>query len=307
MDMSGQERPPTVIVGVDGTSAAQAALAWAIEAAVERDERLRIVHGLGMSAVMGTLAGSGTERHQAGEQAREGGHALLAAAAEEARRVHPDLNVSTLLAMEDAPAVLLDEAGHRDMIVVGSRGLGAVRAIMLGSVGLRTSTHAPCPVIVVPEVSERRRGGRVVVGVDGSASSRRALRFALDHALVTDAAVVVVNSWEVPLPQDPESLAADTHSLHEEMFDRQSEEVVAGVLAEVIDDRTEGLDISAVRIQADPVESLLEAGEGADMIVVGSRGRGGVSGLVMGSTSQGVLRRATVPVAVLPPRAEETD
>lgn len=293
--MNAQERPPAVIAGVDGSPIARAALAWAADTAAGYGRQLRIVHGLGLPVVMGTIPSS--ERYQSGDEVREAGHALLTESAEYARGVHPEVDVATVLASEDAPEVLLDEARHGDVIVVGSRGLGAVRAIMLGSVSLRTSSHAPCPVVVVPEAAPEPRG-RLVVGVDGSESSRRALRFALEHALTTDAEVVVVNSWEVPLPED-------RTDGHEEMFDRQSEEVVAGVLAEVIDDRTQALEISAVRMQADPVDALLEAGEGADLIVVGSRGRGGVRGLVMGSTSQGVLSRAHGPVAVLPPHSDD--
>lgn len=306
--MNAQERPPAVIVGVDGSTTAHAALVWATEAAVRRREQLRIVHGLGMPMVMGTFSNSKSERYRSSEATREAGHTLLTESAEYARGARPGLDVATVLASEDAPAVLLNEAKHGDVIVVGSRGLGAVRAIMLGSVSVRASSHAPCPVVIVPESDDRdRHRGKVVVGVDGSDSSRRALRFALHHALATGSEVVVVNSWEVPLPADQASLAADVQSLHEDVFDRQSEEVVAGVLAEVIDDRTENLDISAVRMQANPVEALLKAGEEADLIVVGSRGRGGVRGLVMGSTSQGVLHNARGPVAVLPPHSDETD
>src|SRR5699024_2072653 len=124
----------------------------------------------------------------------------------------------------------------------------------------------------------------------GSDSSRRALRFGLQEALVDESSVVVVNSWDVPLPRDTASGAADEQTFHEDVFDRQSEEIVAGVLAEVVDDETEQLDISAVRMQDHPVEALLKAGEDADLLVVGSRGRGGVRGLVMGSVSQGVLQ-----------------
>lgn len=302
--MNAQQRPPAIIVGVDGRPAAHAALLWATETAARRGEQLRIVHGLGMPMVTGTY--SRAERYQADEDTRQAGRRLLDESVEHARGARPELDIATILAPEEAPVVLLNEARNGDVIVVGSRGLGAIRAIMLGSVSVKTSANAPCPVIVVPEAVTEHRG-KVVVGVDGSESSRRALRFALRHALLVGASVEVINSWEVPLPQDSESLAADTQSLHEEVFDRQSEEIVAGVLAEVIDDETEDLDISAVRMQSDPVKALLEAGREAELIVVGSRGRGGVRGLVMGSTSQGVLRQAKVPVAVLPPQSEETD
>ncbi|MFE3461440.1 universal stress protein [Nocardiopsis aegyptia] len=304
--MNAQERPPAVVVGVDGSPAARAALLWAADEADRRREQLRIVHGMGLASKLGVHPLP--DRAAVEEDLVESGRALLAESVDAARRARPEVEVVGVLAEDDAPAVLLDDARHGDVIVVGSRGLGGIRAIMLGSVSARTSSHAPCPVVVVPDTDRpRRRRGRIVVGVDGSDSSHRALRFGLREALVSESEVMVVNSWEVPLPADVDSAAVDAQSVHEEVFDRQSEEVVAGVLAEVIDDSTEHLEISAVRMQANPVEALLKAGEDADLIVVGSRGRGGVRGLVMGSVSQGVLHHARVPVAVLPPHSDETE
>lgn len=289
--MNRQERPPAVVAGVDGSSGSRAALVWAIGAAARRRVQLRIVHGLGPA----TVIGAATADRRSVDEVRAAAHELLTESAEYARRARPDIEVVTVLAVEDAPAVLLEEARGGDVIAVGSRGLGSVRAIMLGSVGMRASSHAPCPVVVVPDAEPRDHRGRVVVGVDGSPSSRRALRFALQEALATDASVVLLHARGAGAP------SGDAAS------DRRSEEVVSGVLAEVVDERTEHLDISTVRVEGDPVEALVAAGAEADLIVVGSRGLGGVRGLVMGSVSQGVLHRAGIPVAVLPPHSDETD
>ena len=304
--MNEQARPPAVVVGVDGSPAARTALEWAADTAERRGVQLRIVHGLGTPMV--TAAHAGSERYAATEELREHAYELLTESAEHVHATRPDLDVATVLAPEEAPTALLDEARHGDLLVVGSRGLGGVRAIMLGSVSARTSSTASCPVVVVPKTEHpREHKGRIVVGVDGSNSSRRALRFGLQEALLDGSSVMVVNSWEVPLPQGGESGRAEEQTFHEDVFDRQSEEIVAGVLAEVVDDETEQLEISAVRMQNHPVEALLEAGEDADLLVVGSRGRGGVRGLVMGSVSQGVLRHAHLPVVVLPPHSEEVE
>ncbi|MEU0492876.1 universal stress protein [Nocardiopsis sp. NPDC006139] len=299
--MSERKRPPAVVVGVDGTSGARAALAWAVGAAARRRVQLRIVHGLGPEAVVGAAAvGRGTAGRGSAGEARASAHELLTESAEYARRARPDVEVITVLAVADAPAVLLEEARRGDVIAVGSRGLGSVRAIMLGSIGVRTSAHAPCPVVVVPDAEPRGYRGRVVVGVDGSPSSRRALRFALEEALATDASVVLVHALGEDAP------AADA-ATGDEAPDRRPDEVVDGVLADVVDERTGHLDISAVRVRADPVRALLDAGADADMVVVGSRGRGGVRGLVLGSVSQGVLHDAGIPVAVLPPGSDGAD
>ncbi|WP_028648565.1 universal stress protein [Nocardiopsis sp. CNT312] len=309
--MSEQQRGHTVVVGVDGSPAAHAALEWAADAAARRGVGLRIVHGLGMP----TEARGASDRDTEAEEARRYGRELLSDSAHLVQRIRPEVEAATVLSPEDGPDAVLHEARHGDVIVVGSRGLGAVRAIVHGSVTTRAASHAPCPVVAVPAHEDRptpldgphEPRGVIVVGVDGSESSRRALRFGLDEALLGGASVEVVNSWEVPLPADVMALGTDVREAHEEVFDRQSEEIVAGVLAEVIDDRTERVDISAVRTQTDPVDSLVAAGDRADLVVVGSRGRGGVSGLVMGSVSQGVIRGSRIPVAVLPPHSEETE
>ncbi|MFD6098470.1 universal stress protein [Nocardiopsis flavescens] len=278
--MNEREIPPAVVAGVDGSSGARAALVWAVEAAARRRVPLRIVHGTGPAA------GDGDRVRAA--------HGLLTESAGYARRARPDIEVVTVLAAEHAPAVLLGEARAGDVIAVGSRGLGPVRALLLGSAAVRASAHAPCPAVVVPDTGPRGYRGRIVVGVDGSPPSRRALRFALREALATGASVTVVHARGTGAP------AAGTAS------GRGPGDVVAGELAEAVDGRTAHLDVEAVRVEGDPVQALLEAGADADMIVVGSRGRGGVHGLVLGSVGQGVLNRAGVPVAVLPPRAGET-
>jgi nucleotide-binding universal stress UspA family protein len=150
---------------------------------------------------------------------------------------------------------------------------------------------------------------RIVVGVDGSETGRRALGLAYDLAAESGAELVVVHSWEVPYPYDPVAMTAAGYLPQEDLFERQSEELVAGLLAEVVDERREDLDVevSVVRTQNSPVSAILEAAEGADAVVVGSRGRGTVRGLLLGSVSQGVLHRSRIPVIVLPRHADEDE
>lgn len=141
--MNAQERPRAVIVGVDGSPHAHAALVWAAADAARRGVQLRIVHGMGMPMVMAAYVPP--ERYTASEEVRQAGHRMLADSAEYAAATHPDLSVAVVLAPEDAPAVLINEARGHDVIAVGSRGLGSVRALMHGSVSVKTSSEAPCP------------------------------------------------------------------------------------------------------------------------------------------------------------------
>ncbi|MFD6951351.1 universal stress protein UspA [Nocardiopsis sp. TSRI0078] len=304
-----EERTPSpkVVVGVDGSESARGALEWAAAEAGHRGLPLYVVHALSMPLVMSVYT-TPTRFHPSHEIAEQG-RRVLEESAEHARELRPGLRVETELALEDPSQALLLRTGRRDTVVVGSRGLGSVRSALAGSSGIRLASRAECPVVVVPR--HRRRPAtppgpeRIVVGVDGSVDSRRALDFAMHRAATHEgSSVVVVHSWNVPLPFDTESLAASGWTPPDDLLERHSEELVSGVLAEVVDDATEDVDVSAVRTRHGPVQALVEAGAEADLIVIGSRGMGGLRGLVLGSVSQGVLHDATVPVAVLPRHAE---
>jgi len=309
--MADEQVPsPKVAVGVDGSATARSALEWAATEAARRGVPLYAVHALSMPMVMSVYAGP--TRFPAPEEVAEQGRRILHEAAEHARSIRPGLEVQTVLALEEPHIALLRRTGPEDLVVVGTRGLGPVRSALAGSAGVRLASRATCPVAVVPapegETPPLRDSQRIVVGVDGSDDSRRALGFALHEAVRNGAeSVVVVNSWEVPMPFAAESLAAAGWTPPDDLLDRRSEELVSGVLAEVMDESTEKLDITVVRTESNPVDALVEAGAEADLIVVGSRGRGSVRGLILGSVSQGVLHSATVPVVVLPKGADATE
>ncbi|CAL9372492.1 Universal stress protein [Nocardiopsis dassonvillei] len=304
-----QGHAPAVVAGVDGSPEARSALAWAAAEAERRGLPLKVVHALSMPVVVSVYAGR--TRFPPSEEISEQGRRILAQEAEYARGLRPGLEVLTELALEEPPVALLRRTGPGDVIVVGSRGFGPVRTALAGAAGVRLASRAVCPVAVVPvpagimDPVEPRTPRRIVVGVDGSMDSQRALDFALHEAArIEGATVTVVNSWEAPTPFASQALIASGWTPPEDFLDRQSEEIVAGVLAEVMDEEVEDVDISVVRTRKDPVTALVEAGAEADLIVVGSRGRGGVSGLFLGSVSQGVLHSAAVPVVVLPHHTE---
>ncbi|MEU0242057.1 universal stress protein [Nocardiopsis sp. NPDC006198] len=309
--MADEQLPsPKVAVGVDGSPTGRSALEWATAEAVRRGVPLYVVHALSMPLVVSVY--TGPTRFPASEEIADQGRRILAEAAEHARSLRPEVDVQTILALEEPPLALLHRTGPHDLVVVGTRGLGPVRSALAGSAGVRLASHAECPVVVVPapegETPPLREPQRIVVGVDGSEDSRRALGFALHEAVRGGAAsVVVVNSWEVPMPFATESLVAAGWTPPDDLLDRRSEELVAGVLAEVMDENTEDVDITVVRTERNPVDALVEAGAEADLIVVGSRGRGSIRGLILGSVSQGVLHSATVPVVVLPKGVDATE
>lgn len=307
--MAGDPRThPRIVVGADGSASARAALEWAVAEAGLRDLPLYVVHALSMPLV--TSDEAAPTRFAPSREMTAQGERLLSEAAGHARSLRPGTRVETALVPQDPASALLRHTSRGDLLVVGSRGLSSTRAAVTGSTGVRLAARAPCPVVVVPRPGKRpaspgRGHRRIVVGVDGSVDSRRALDFALHRASLGEAStVVVVHSWRVPLPFTLGSPASQEWTPPDELLERHSEELVSGVLAEVMDESTAEVDISVVRTQDDPVQALVAAGTDADLIVVGSRGRGGVRGLPSGSVSQGVLHTAPVPVAVLPPSSE---
>lgn len=293
---------PKVVVGIDGSPTASAALTWATVEADRLGRPLHVVYALAMPLVMSLYAGP--TRFPPPEEITEQGRRVLAEASGRAHELRPDLLVEEVLALEDPATALLRRTSPEDLVVVGSRGLGAARSALDSSVGVRMAARAECPVVVVPDAGTAVPTApprRIVVGVDGSDNSRRALAFSLrEAARIEGGSVVVVHSWQVPLPFDSESLARGGWSPPDELLDQRSQEMVSDMLARVSDSETEGVGVSIVRSDKDAAEAIVEAGAAADLIVVGSRGRGSVRGLLLGSVSQGVLHAATVPVAVLP-------
>lgn len=295
---------PRVMVGVDGSATGDRALGWAAAEAARRGCTLHVVHALAMPLVMSVYAGS--TRFPPSEEIRDQGNRLLRQAAERARELQPELPVETVLALEEPAKALLLRADPDDLVVVGSRGLGAARSALESSASVRLAARAVCPVVVVPvdagTVTDAPR--RIVVGVDGSDDSRSALDFALREAARVDGgSVVVVHSWQMPLPFDAQSLAEGGWAPPDDLLDQRSQEMVSDMLNKVVDADTEGVGVAVVRSSQDPAEALIETGATADMVVVGSRGRGSVRGLLLGSVSQGVLHGSTVPVTVLPRKA----
>ncbi len=141
-------------------------------------------------------------------------------------------------------------------------------------------------------------GGRIVVGVDGSAHARQALRFALSEATLRGARVDVVGSWSVPpLAATGVGMVPAFDLLRAELGD-SAREVLAGELTDA-GDAAAGLEIEQIVAQGDAAGVLVDAAAGADLLVVGSRGRGNVTGTLLGSVSRACLHHAPCPVAIV--------
>jgi nucleotide-binding universal stress UspA family protein len=195
---------------------------------------------------------------------------------------------------------LLDSSADADLLVLGARGLSGWREIVVGSVTRQCLHHATKPMAVIhhpqPDEPSRPRQNRIVVGVDGSEGSRNALRWALDEARLRQATVAAVHVW-TPAFIGSELVPAGDYDANEN--DRAGREVLESALASA---DTSGLasPVEPHVVSGSTAVALLEASQDANLLVVGSRGRGGFAGLLLGSVSDSVVHRANCPVVVVP-------
>ena len=187
---------------------------------------------------------------------------------------------------------LLRAAASASTVVIGSRGHGRAGEALLGSVSQHVARHATCPVVVVREPHDGD-ARRIVVGIDGSQTSAAALDYACRRAEATGETVVAIHGWHVRAPSTDvwNSKPRSVESADRELLLAES---VAGVRADHPDVRLEQEVVPVA-----PDQCLVDASAGASLVVVGSRGRGFFSGMLLGSVSQAVLHRASCPVAVV--------
>ncbi|MEE6281417.1 universal stress protein [Georgenia sunbinii] len=287
-----------VIAGVDGSEASLAALDWAAAEARQLGWRLHIVCAYAVPAfTVASLDGGFAAVDDTAIQA--GAQAVLD---EAVARVGGDVEVTAALELGDPAGVLVELSRSAGLAVVGNRGGGGFADRLLGTVSSALPAHAHCPTVVVPLVDESTERltpvRRIVVGVDGSESATIALRRAVDEAIAWDAHLTAVAT--VPIGGGAGSLAWLPAAV-----DR--DEVLADVkvgLGVACDRAVDGRDVklSQHALDGNAAALLAEFSTAVDLVVVGSRGRGGFAGLLLGSTSQAVLHHAVSPVLVVPAR-----
>jgi nucleotide-binding universal stress UspA family protein len=278
-----------VVVGVDGSRESTAALRFAVEEAALRGTGVRALYAVEVPTVpwpgLTGLVGTALE---------EAGHVFARAVDEALGGAEPEVPFEREVVERSPAEALVEAAAGADLLVVGSRGRGGFAGLLLGSVSQQVTHHAPCPVAVVrhPPAAERRA---VLVGVDGSEHSREALRWADEEARLSGAPLVVVHAWApafeampglVPLPEPVGSLEAEV----ETFVDAAVADVLGESRATTVERRIVGVPAAL---------GLVDAASPGDLLVVGSRGRGGFTGLLLGSVGQQVAHHAPCPVVVV--------
>lgn len=286
-------RDPGVVVGVDGSEPSRQALEWAACEASRRGVTLGIAHAFPVD-----VSAARTEDPPALRGAAE---RLLAEAADHARGLVN--GVSVVQALLDGPPAraLVRESEHVSLLVVGSRGQGGFVNLLLGSTAVNVAAQAACPVVVMPRPEARgplgTDMGPVAVGTDASPRADRALEFAFARAQDRNVAVIALYAWQLP----------DSYSAYpiRELLRGGSSRAERDACARLADAvgpwqrRYPTVAVDQHVVLGQPVNVLADASSNAQVIVVGSRGRGSLAGLVLGSVSQGLLRHTQCPVLVV--------
>ncbi|WP_240800617.1 MULTISPECIES: universal stress protein [Streptomyces] len=295
---------PPVTVGVDGFPESRAAADWAAREAVLREAPLRLVHvedwpHTPFMPAFGRLENAGPV---GAEELRRGADAVLEEMTDDVRRRHPGLPVSARRMPGRAAAVLAVQAADSQMLVLGSRGRGAVEGFLLGSVGIATVGLTATPVVLVrpprepvPAPAAPVAYRDVMVGVDVREDTDALLGFAFEEAARRGCAVRAVHGWSLPFAFG-----------YAPQLDPGVRQEVADGIAEALSERLSSWrrrypSVKAeerVLVGAPAVQVLYEAAD-ADLVAVGRRIRRAPVGGHLGHVAHAVLHHATAPVAVI--------
>lgn len=277
-----------IIVGVDASADSDRGVAWATHEAKVQGVPLRLVHA--RPPVHTDVPLTESDERALWESAKR--------LVDKARAsVDPAIGVSVTSDVVDGlPArVLIEASRDAELVVLGARGHHALSGLLLGSVSQQVCAHAHCPVVVVREPADPREH-RIVVGVDGSAGSELALGYAVRLAAREKAPLTAVYGW-----RDHDSLTTGPGS---PTWMYTAERISAGerLLERALEPwarKYPDVEVTREAIPVAPARVLADASEHAAILVVGTRGRGGFAGLLLGSVSRSVLHHARCPVAVV--------
>ena len=282
-----------IVVGVDGSPVSRVAVDWAARAATLHHAPLKLVHVLTPPAVMAfpdVPMPPGYLEWQEGQ-----GRTLLDEAARTAREAAgPTTEIGTDMVAGPSVPSLVEASKDARMVVVGCRGRGALARGVLGSVSNGLLHHAHCPVAVIHDedpLMPRPSKAPVVVGVDGSPASERAVALAFEEASLRGVDLVAVHAWsDTGVFEFP---GADWSTL-QAMGEQTLGERLAGW-----QERYPDVLVRRIVVADKAAHQLVEQAESAQLLVVGSRGRGGVAGMLLGSVSTAVVNAARMPVLVV--------
>jgi nucleotide-binding universal stress UspA family protein len=288
---------PKIVVGVDGSDPSNAALRWAVYEARRRNADVLVVSSYNV-ALYGSPEGAMYPAGEDVDACKQEARAIIARAIAFVAEIDPRLAVEGRTTTSPAAVAIAEAALAGDEIVVGATSHGGFMEGVLGSVAASVVHRSHVPVVVVPAKSVTDAGPtmrKIVVGLDGSPASLDALEWAYAEAIVSGADLTAVHGWIYPYPGPRTSVSEPRTQMQldamEELkssLESLGPRLVAGLIH-----------VHPKLIEHSPAESLLDEAKDADLLVVGSRGRGALRSSLLGSVSRTVAQHAACPVVIV--------
>jgi nucleotide-binding universal stress UspA family protein len=298
--MNSPDNAMPIVVAIDGSDSALRAARWAADEATQRGRKLTIVHAYDWP--LPNYRPAVVDPAVLHDSIVSTANTTLAAALATVTDAAPALPVTAEVIRGPAVTALLDQTRRAELLVLGSRGLGGFTGLLIGSVAVELVAHGHCPVVVV-RGDPPAPGAPVVVGIDGSPASELAVALAFDKAAARGCDLVAVHTWADTVVLfglgGGYGQALDWTSLAEE-----ADELLTASLAGW-HEKYPGVTVRRVVERDQPTSALLDAARGAQLLVVGSRGRGGFTGLTLGSVSQALIHHSPCPVMIARPHGSE--
>lgn len=291
--MSAPITHPGILVGVDGSAASKVAVRWAVRDAAMRNVPLTVAHVI--NAMVSTWAPTSMTVGFAQWQSKQGRQIIDDAIeiAEETGDDNRPAQINSEVFFSATVPTLVDLSKEAEMVVVGCRGRGALPRVLLGTVSSGLVHHAHCPVAVIHDDDPsrpHRADAPVLVGIDGSPASELATAIAFDEAWRRGVGLVALHAWsDIGVFEFPGIPWEDMKTGEEQLL----AERLAGWK-----ERYPDVNVERVVICDQPARQLVKHSESAQLVVVGSHGRGGFAGMSLGSVGAAVVHSARVPVIV---------
>jgi nucleotide-binding universal stress UspA family protein len=283
-----------VVVGVDGTANDEVPIRVAIAQSRRHGRPLHVLHATAIGIVPWTPERLDKQR------------SITAACLAHARALDPHLELSSSTVVDDQSAALVAATESASVVVMGAGRLGRVGSVVLGATTGKVVSHAQCPVLVVPDswrAGDTAPGDArpVVVAVDDDVHSLSALEWGFAEAAARNAPLVALHAWwwEEPTPLTA-ALAGDD----EWKAAAESQRVMMGEMLAGWREKFPDVDVQTEFVRGETTAVLEEASDDAQLLVLGTRGRGGFAGLLLGSVSARALHHSHCPVVVVPSRPD---
>lgn len=292
---AAQTHEAGIIVGVDGSPAAQRAVRWGATEAGLRARPLTLVHVLDAVSVgprtpgaLGPVSAAelALDRERCARQLIDDAKTVAQ------QQTCAEQPIHCQLLWGSPGTILAGLTGRADLLVLGHEHRSATATVLLNSTTAAVLKHARCPVAVIEDPAPTAERGAVLVGVDGSPASEWAVALAFDEASRRAATLMALHAWT-------HSEVSDVPSLEESNLHNAAAEILAERLAGW-QEHYPDVPVHRIVVEGHPARALIERSALAQLTIVGSRGRGRIGRLILGSVSREVLGAARSPVIVTP-------